>query len=46
MQRMVDIFKALHDNIVKWCRGRMWYVRLPILIWFAYILVNHLADST
>jgi hypothetical protein len=44
MGKILEIVKSFHSDVVKWCRGRIWYVRLPLLVWFAYILVNHLAD--
>ncbi len=28
-----------------WCRGRLWWPRAPFLLWFAWILVRHLADA-
>lgn len=32
-------------DAIEWCHGRVWWVRLPLLLWFAYILVNHLLDG-
>ena len=34
----------LRDRLEAWCAGRSWAVRLPLLLWFAYILVRHWAD--
>jgi len=38
------LLACLHDDAVAWCAGRSWLVRLPLLAWFAYILVRHWAD--
>jgi len=46
--RVVDppagILARLRDDAATWCAGRSWLVRLPLLAWFAYILVRHWAD--
>lgn len=45
MSRLFEYLKAIHEDMLKWCANhRLWYVRLPFLLWFVYILVNHLAD--
>jgi hypothetical protein len=45
MKRVLEFLKSMHEDVLKWCgEHRMWYVRLPFLLWFAYMLVNHLAD--
>ena len=33
-----------HAEILEWCRGRWWQVRLPLLAWFAWILVHSWQD--
>jgi hypothetical protein len=35
---------SLRIEAADWCRGKNWYVRLPFLVWFAYILVKHLSN--
>ncbi|MFH1422533.1 MAG: hypothetical protein ABIH42_07475 [Planctomycetota bacterium] len=45
MESIINFIKSFHDNAVEWCRGRLWHPRLLVLIWFVYILVNHLIDD-
>ena len=40
-----NLFVRLRDEAAAWCVGRSWAVRLPLLAWFAYILVRHWADA-
>lgn len=35
---------GLRDRVESWCAGRSWAVRLPLLLWFAYILARHWSD--
>ncbi|MGE5308267.1 MAG: hypothetical protein ACM3OC_04215 [Deltaproteobacteria bacterium] len=35
---------VLRDEALEWCKGKSWLVRLPLLLFFAYILLRHLAD--
>lgn len=37
-------FRAILDEVVNWCQGKKWWVRLPFLLWFAYVLFRHLLD--
>jgi hypothetical protein len=30
--------------VTDWARGRAWYLRAPLLLWFAWIFKQHLAD--
>ena len=32
------------DEAITWCRGRNWLVRLPVLSWFGYVLVESVKD--
>lgn len=41
---MGDWIRNLPAEAAAWCRGRSWLVRLPFLVWFAYILVRHFAS--
>jgi len=34
----------LKEQIEEACKGRLWWVRIPFLLFFAYVLVNHLRD--
>lgn len=38
------LWKRLRDDAAEWCRGRWWFVRAPILVWFGSILVRHWSD--
>jgi hypothetical protein len=31
-------------DAMNWCRGRYWWARLPLVVFFAYMLVRHLQD--
>ncbi len=42
---LCESFVRLRDEADAWCAGRSWAVRLPLLAWFAYILVRHWADA-
>jgi hypothetical protein len=46
--RIVDppdsLLVRLRDDAAAWASGRSWLVRLPLLLWFAYILVRHWGD--
>jgi len=35
---------SIRDEAGEWCCGKVWYARIPFLIWFVYILVRHLND--
>jgi hypothetical protein len=39
-----ETLTALYDEVLEWCHGRIWYARLPFLLYFAYVLVRHLHD--
>lgn len=34
----------LADEVTGWCAGRSWLARAPLVLWFAWIGVQHLAD--
>jgi len=34
-------FTEIIEESRDWCRGKIWYVRLPLLIWFAYLLLKY-----
>lgn len=36
---------ALHEEVAEWAEGRLWWVRAPLLLYFAYVGARHLADS-
>lgn len=40
---MGRLIRRLRDDAAEWCQGRSGLVRAPLLAWFAYILVRHLA---
>lgn len=35
------LFKS---DALEWCRGKNWLARLPLLLFFVYVLVRHLSD--
>ena len=37
-------FLTSFEDAREWCRGRNWFVRLPFLLYFIYVLVRHLQD--
>jgi hypothetical protein len=38
------LLQGLTEEIRDWSQGRLWAVRVPLLLWFAYIGVQHFAD--
>jgi hypothetical protein len=40
------MLKALYEESVEWCQGRIWYLRLIVLIFFGYIFIKHLDSAT
>jgi hypothetical protein len=36
--------RALAEEIDDWCAGRSWLARAPLVLWFAWIGIRHLAD--
>lgn len=39
-----NIFVRTWRDAMKWCCGRWWWMRLPLLLLFAYYLVQHMRD--
>ena len=42
---MSELLQDIYDDILDWCRGRFWLVRLLLLIFFAYLLIRHLGNA-
>lgn len=40
----MNLINNFREDAIEWCRGRNWWVRLPFLIYFAYVLIRHLQD--
>ena len=40
----VVMIKNIIENIANGCRGKNAFVRMPFLIWFAYVFMRHLKD--
>jgi hypothetical protein len=40
----MDFWITLKDDAIEWCEGRNWLARLPLLLFFVYVLVRHLSD--
>lgn len=43
-ERLGEFGKALAEDALSWCEGRLWWWRAPILAWLVWISVRHLAD--
>jgi hypothetical protein len=39
--RLKNFMLFMRDEAEIWCQGRSWLVRLPLLIWFIYVLFKH-----
>ncbi|HMJ49254.1 MAG TPA: hypothetical protein VK440_01605 [Burkholderiales bacterium] len=39
-----DFWQLLRIEIEKWCQGRIWYGRALLLLWLAWIGIEHLRD--
>lgn len=40
-----DRIEGLRDEVEDWAKGRLWWVRAPLLLYFAIVGVRHLASS-
>ena len=40
------MFDEILDEAREWCRGRIWFLRLIVLIFFGYVFFNHLTSSS
>jgi hypothetical protein len=40
----MDFWITLKDDAIEWCKGKNWLLRLPLLLFFIYVLVRHLSD--
>lgn len=40
-----DRLEFLHDEVAEWAHGRLWWVRAPLVLYFAYLGVRHLGDA-
>jgi len=40
----MEFLISLKDDALEWCKGKNWLVRLPLLLFFVYVLVRHLSD--
>ena len=40
----MNFLTSLRDDAIEWCQGKNWLVRLPLLLFFVYVLVRHLSD--
>ena len=43
-ERWIELLTGLRDDAADWCRGRSWAARAPLMLWFGYVLVRHLAS--
>lgn len=37
---IISLTRLVKEEAIDWCKGRSWIVRLPILLWFAYLLMK------
>lgn len=44
-ERALRVPSALREEAEEWCQGRIWWARLPLLAWMAWIGVRHVADG-
>jgi predicted nucleic-acid-binding Zn-ribbon protein len=44
VEEKFTIWSALLLEIKNWCVGRFWFIRIPVLLYFSYILVRKLYD--
>jgi hypothetical protein len=40
----MEFFLIIKHEAKEWSRGRIWWLRLPLLLFFVYILFHHLKD--
>lgn len=40
----MGFFIAIKNEATEWCQGKNWLVRLPLLLFFVYVLARHLSD--
>jgi hypothetical protein len=40
----MGFFIDLKNDAIEWCQGKNWLVRLPLLLFFVYVLARHLRD--
>ena len=44
LMRPPSFAERLLDDVRDWCRGRMWVVRIPLLLYFCYIGIKQFGD--
>ncbi len=44
--RLKNFLIIMRDEAQVWSQGRSWLLRLPIMIWFAYVFYKHLNSPT
>ena len=44
IEKVKRLIESLRNQTIETCRGKIWWIRVPLLLWFVYILVNHLRD--
>lgn len=42
MSSLTNFIDPIYREAIVWCKGKDWSWRLPILLWFAYVLIRHL----
>ena len=41
---MSGMIAIIDTELRDWCRERLWFVRLPLVVWFAWIGIQHVRD--
>lgn len=44
LDRLADLIRTLHADLVDWCRGRHGWLRLPVVIYLGWFLIAHVRD--
>lgn len=37
--------ESLRDEVVSWAEGRLWWARVPLLLYFVYVGIRHFGDA-
>jgi len=40
----MNYISKIYIEAMEWCKGRNWWIRLPLLLFFAYVFIRHLQD--
>lgn len=40
----MNFLDGIKNEAVEWCRGKNWWIRLPLILFFVYVLIRHLQN--